>query len=52
MTQKKAENELKNDEISNEKKVEILLKKHEDSAVVVDIMEAVELGKKIALENK
>jgi len=47
MTQKKAENELKNDEISNEKKVEILLKKYENSAVVVDIMEAIELGKKI-----
>jgi len=47
MAQKKPENELKNDEISNEKKVEILLKKYENSAVVVDIMEAIELGKKI-----
>ena len=47
MVQKKPENEQKSDKISSEKKVEILLKKYEASAVVVDIMEAVELGKKI-----
>ena len=52
MAQKKTENELKSDEISNEKRVEILLKKYENSAVVVDIMEAVELGKKIGANQK
>lgn len=52
MAQKKPENELKNDGISNEKRVEILLKKYENSAVVVDIMEAVELGKKIGANQK
>ena len=52
MAQKKPENELKNDESSNEKKVEVLLKKYETSAVVVDIMEAVELGKKIGDQKK
>jgi len=44
-------NDLKKDskmkEISHEKKVELLLKKYENSDVVVDIMLAYELGKKI-----
>jgi len=35
------------EEISHEKKVELLLKKYENSDVVVDIMLAYELGKKI-----